>query len=118
MAEPIAQIAPEPKPLDFSDFDGPRLNTAWKPGAQDLIYTAINHVRGDYEDADEDCALQIIERLVELVSTYQVIRYTITPGLFGSWRVVENKPMRRERSTWQTQADAQAEADRLNETSN
>ena len=64
-------IEPAPKPggIDFSNWSYNTLpertgNVGWQPDLQDLIYTAINHVEGDYEDADENCAEQVIERLV------------------------------------------------------
>lgn len=55
--------------IDFSNWTYNTLpertgNVGWQPDLQDLIYTAINHVEGDYEDADENCAEQVIERLV------------------------------------------------------
>lgn len=53
------------KALDFSDLENELTrNPRWTPDDQDLVYTAINHLRGDYEDADEDCAEQVIERLL------------------------------------------------------
>lgn len=39
-------------------------NLGRQPDLQDLVYTAINHVEGDYGDADENAAEQVIERLV------------------------------------------------------
>src|SRR5665213_2996311 len=64
-------IEPAPKPggIDFSNWSYNTLpertgNEDWQPDLQDLIYAAINHVEGDYEDADENCAEQVIERLV------------------------------------------------------
>ena len=64
-------IEPAPKPggIDFSNWSYNTVpertgNAGWQPDLQDLIYTAINHVEGGYEDADENCAEQVIERLV------------------------------------------------------
>lgn len=56
-------------PLDFSNWSNNTLpertgNVGWQPDLQDLIYTAINHVEGNYDDADENAAEQVIERLV------------------------------------------------------
>jgi hypothetical protein len=61
--------APTPGGIDFSTWSYNTLpertgNAGWQPDLQDLIYTAINHVEGDYEDADANCAEQVIERLV------------------------------------------------------
>jgi hypothetical protein len=57
------------KRIDFANWSYNTLpertgNVDWQPDLQDLIYTAINHVEGDYGDADENCAEQVIERLV------------------------------------------------------
>lgn len=64
-------VVPAPKPggIDFSNWTYNTLpertgNVGWQPDLQELIYTAINHVEGDYEDADENAAEQVIERLV------------------------------------------------------
>lgn len=54
-------------PLDFSDFTGPKLNTAYKPDAQELVYEALKYIEGDGGDADEDAADQFIERLIDLL---------------------------------------------------
>lgn len=64
--------APTPGGIDFSTWSYNTLpertgNVGWQPDLQDLIYTAINHVEGDYEDADENCAEQVIERLVLVI---------------------------------------------------
>lgn len=61
--------APTPGGIDFGNWTYNTLpertgNVGWQPDLQELIYTAINHVEGDYEDADENCAEQVIERLV------------------------------------------------------
>lgn len=51
--------------VDFGDLaEEPTLNSRWKPGLQELVYTAINYVRGDYEDADENNGEQIAEQLL------------------------------------------------------
>jgi hypothetical protein len=72
-------ITPAPKPggIDFSNWSYNTLpertgNVGWQPDLQDPIYTAINHVEGDYEDADENCAEQVIERLVLAVKALLV----------------------------------------------
>lgn len=64
--------APNPGGIDFAHWTYNTLpertgNIGWRPDPQDLIYTAINHVEGDYEDADDNAAEQVIERLVLLV---------------------------------------------------
>jgi hypothetical protein len=69
MANKPVEAAPTPGGIDFSTWSYNTLpertgNIGWQPDLQDLIYTAINHVEGDYEDADENCAEQVIERLV------------------------------------------------------
>ncbi|WP_234842217.1 hypothetical protein [Sinorhizobium meliloti] len=62
--------APAPAPeasvraLDWSNFEGPKRNVAWKPDEQDLIYTAINFRDDEYGDQDEDAGQQIVERLL------------------------------------------------------
>lgn len=62
------------KKIDFSKWELNTLpertgNVRWQPDLQELIYTAINHVEGDYEDADENAAEQVIERLVLAIKT-------------------------------------------------
>lgn len=52
--------------LDWSNFEGPKINTAWNPDLQDLIYTALTYRDNDFDgDKDEDCGEQIVERLLE-----------------------------------------------------
>jgi hypothetical protein len=45
-------------------------------------------------------------------------RYTVAPGILGSWVVYDNEPRKVERNSWQTERDARAEAARLNTTAN
>lgn len=73
-------IEPALKPggIDFSNWTYNTLpertgNVGWQPDLQDLIYTAINHVEGDHEDADENCAEQVIERLVLAIKGLLII---------------------------------------------
>ncbi|MCF1471168.1 hypothetical protein FS763_04405 [Agrobacterium vitis] len=60
----VQPVAADVTGLDWSNFEGPKRNTEWKPGDQDLIYTAINFRDDEWGDADEDAAQQIVERLL------------------------------------------------------
>ncbi|MGA0604926.1 hypothetical protein ACO2Q0_02915 [Phenylobacterium sp. VNQ135] len=70
----LIEPAPTPGGIDFSNWTYNTLpertgNVGWRPDLQDLIYTAINAVEGDYEDADDNAAEQVIERLVLAVKS-------------------------------------------------
>ncbi|OOG75590.1 hypothetical protein B0E45_01280 [Sinorhizobium sp. A49] len=62
----LAPIAGEGKvkALDWSNFEGPTINKDWKPDDQDLIYTALNFVSGDYGDKDDNAGEQLVELLL------------------------------------------------------
>nr|CAD6410872.1 MazG nucleotide pyrophosphohydrolase domain superfamily protein [Rhizobium sp. Q54] len=61
---PESQMEGKEPPLDWSNFEGPKLNIEWKPDDQDLIYTAINFRDDEYGDKDDDAGQQIVERLL------------------------------------------------------
>nr|CAD6412787.1 hypothetical protein REQ54_01063 [Rhizobium sp. Q54] len=61
---PRSQMEGKEPPLDWSNFEGPKLNIEWKPDDQDLIYTAINFRDDEYGDKDDDAGQQIVERLL------------------------------------------------------
>lgn len=43
-------------------------------------------------------------------------RYSVEPGILGSWEVFDNAPHKSLRNRWSTEKDARAEAARLNST--
>lgn len=45
-------------------------------------------------------------------------RYTVAPGILGSWVVYDNEPRSIQRNSWSAEKDARAEAARLNSTPN
>lgn len=95
-------IAPEPpsvaiKPMDWSNFDGPKRNTGWMPDIQELIHTALNHLDGK-GDADQDAGEQIIERLLSALRSALVDALTpdhsgdVTDMFPAGWKLVPIEP--------------------------
>ena len=59
----IEAISPATTHLDWSGFQGIKINKEWMPDDQELIYTALGVYEGN-GDMDDDAKEQIIERLL------------------------------------------------------
>lgn len=83
--QPTAGVALEP--LDFNGLsDTFERNPRWIETDQEMVWTAINHIRGDYEDADEDAPEQVMERLLHIIRRQNIALSTPASGAVEAQR--------------------------------
>lgn len=96
--------------LDWGNFEGLKINVEWKPDGQELIYTAINFRDGEWGDADDDAAQQIVERLLvawkDAVTTEQIT-------FENAVRLLKERDeaVRAEEKQWRLRRDAEGSRD-------